>query len=226
MAEFLDEKRNEIAARLKELKPLVDEYERLEAAAAALDGVPRRRQLAPRRRGAARSQGRSDPRRRGADEAKRRGRPKGSGTRGARRSRSSRRSPGITIPEIAEKMGIKQNYLYRVLPGPRRGRARRQGRPRLAPEGRRLRCVATADPRPEDRPSHAARVAAQRSRRSAALPGVRSSRARSPWTVIVRRRSAGSSRRCGDPARRPRRSPRAACCARCAPSPARCPRGG
>jgi DNA-binding IclR family transcriptional regulator len=26
-------------------------------------------------------------------------------------------SPGITIPEIAEKLGIKQNYLYRVLPG-------------------------------------------------------------------------------------------------------------
>jgi DNA-binding IscR family transcriptional regulator len=25
--------------------------------------------------------------------------------------------PGITVPEIAEKMGIKQNYLYRVLPG-------------------------------------------------------------------------------------------------------------
>jgi DNA-binding IscR family transcriptional regulator len=24
--------------------------------------------------------------------------------------------PGITVPEIAEKMGIKQNYLYRVLP--------------------------------------------------------------------------------------------------------------
>ena len=25
--------------------------------------------------------------------------------------------PGITIPEIASAMGIKQNYLYRVLPG-------------------------------------------------------------------------------------------------------------
>jgi predicted transcriptional regulator len=25
-------------------------------------------------------------------------------------------NPGITIPEIAEKMGIRQNYLYRVLP--------------------------------------------------------------------------------------------------------------
>ncbi len=28
-----------------------------------------------------------------------------------------RGTPGITIPEIAEQMGIKQNYLYRVLPG-------------------------------------------------------------------------------------------------------------
>jgi DNA-binding IclR family transcriptional regulator len=25
-------------------------------------------------------------------------------------------NPGLTVPEIAEKMGIKQNYLYRVLP--------------------------------------------------------------------------------------------------------------
>ena len=27
-----------------------------------------------------------------------------------------RAQPGITIPELAEKMGIKQNYLYRVMP--------------------------------------------------------------------------------------------------------------
>jgi hypothetical protein len=38
-ADFLDQKRQEIAARLNELRPLVDEYQRLEAAAAALDGV-------------------------------------------------------------------------------------------------------------------------------------------------------------------------------------------
>jgi len=25
--------------------------------------------------------------------------------------------PGITIPELAAKMAIKQNYLYRVMPG-------------------------------------------------------------------------------------------------------------
>ena len=36
MADFLDEKRHEIDARLRELRPLVDEYNRLEKAAAAL----------------------------------------------------------------------------------------------------------------------------------------------------------------------------------------------
>lgn len=39
MTDFLQQKRNEIAGRLKELKPLVHEYERLQAAASALDGV-------------------------------------------------------------------------------------------------------------------------------------------------------------------------------------------
>ena len=39
MTDFLEEKKREINARLKELRPLVDEYHRLEAAAAALDGV-------------------------------------------------------------------------------------------------------------------------------------------------------------------------------------------
>ena len=39
MTDFLDEKRKEIQARLKELKPLVEEYQRLEAAERALAGV-------------------------------------------------------------------------------------------------------------------------------------------------------------------------------------------
>jgi hypothetical protein len=56
-------------------------------------------------------------RRRGATHSGRRGRPKGSGTRGAEALALVKANPGITIPEIAEKMGIKQNYLYRVLPG-------------------------------------------------------------------------------------------------------------
>ena len=39
VTDFLDEKRREIQARLKELKPLVDEYQRPEAAERALAGV-------------------------------------------------------------------------------------------------------------------------------------------------------------------------------------------
>ena len=122
MADFLDEKRSEIAARLKELRPLVDEYQRLEAAAAALDGVPAN---APAGRGAGtaavgrRARTQTAPKRAKSNGSGtgRRGRPKGTGTRGAEALALVRSKPGITIPEIAEQMGIKQNYLYRVLPG-------------------------------------------------------------------------------------------------------------
>jgi hypothetical protein len=112
-ADFLDEKRSEIAARLTELKPLVDEYERLEAAAAALDGVPATPLMnsTPATRRAPRA---TAPRKRGATHTG--GRPKGSGTRGAEALALVKENPGITIPEIAAKMKIKQNYLYRVLP--------------------------------------------------------------------------------------------------------------
>ena len=111
MADFLDEKRKEIQTRLKELRPMVEEYERLEAAERALSGVgspPARGggspAPAPRRR---RSSGSSNGRR---------GRPRGSGTRAAQAFELVKARPGITIPELAEAMGIKQNYLYRVMP--------------------------------------------------------------------------------------------------------------
>jgi hypothetical protein len=37
MTEFLDRKRGEIAARIAELRPLIEEYRLLQAAASALD---------------------------------------------------------------------------------------------------------------------------------------------------------------------------------------------
>jgi len=121
MADFLDEKRSEIRARLKELKPLVDEYQRLEAAAAALDGVPTNATGSAAATGTAvarRARAQSAPKRaRNGNGSGRRGRPKGTGTRGVEALALVRSKPGITIPEIAEQMGIKQNYLYRVLPG-------------------------------------------------------------------------------------------------------------
>jgi hypothetical protein len=114
MADFLEEKRREIDARLKELRPLVDEYARLEAAAAALGSVPdAAASSAPRRKGGRPASG---SRKITASAGGRRGRPKGSGTRANEALALVKQNPGIKIPEIAEKMGIKQNYLYRVLP--------------------------------------------------------------------------------------------------------------
>jgi hypothetical protein len=152
VTDFLDEKRQEITNRLKELKPAVDEYSRLEAAAAALAGLggttssttsstpaAATATVTPRRRGPGRPRGsgrkKSAPkapatatatvaapapkaaRKPGRPAKRRAGRRKGSGTRAAEARSFVQGQPGITIPELAAKMGIKQNYLYRVLPG-------------------------------------------------------------------------------------------------------------
>ena len=65
-----------------------------------------------------------------AAPAKRRaGRRKGSGTRAAQALSFVQGQPGITIPELAAKMGIKQNYLYRVLPAlEQEGKLTKKGR--------------------------------------------------------------------------------------------------
>ncbi len=127
MADFVDQKRKEMEARLVELRPSVDEFHRLEAAVAALQSVAgpaaakpaqARRSATTRRRKAAAKPGRG-----------KRGRPKGSGQRGRQALELVKSRPGITIPEIAEAMGIKQNYLYRVMPALEKdGLVKKQGR--------------------------------------------------------------------------------------------------
>jgi CRP-like cAMP-binding protein len=127
MADFLDEKRREMQGRLKELRPLVDEFHRLEAAISALDGVgsDAAPTPAPRRRSKASTGGTTA----NGSSNGRRGRPRGSGTRGKQALELVKGNPGITIPEIAQKMGIQQNYLYRVLPGlQKEGLIRKEGR--------------------------------------------------------------------------------------------------
>jgi hypothetical protein len=118
VSDFLAEKRKEIQSRLKELKPLVDEYNRLEAAERALAGVEgggRSTSAATATRPARRTRGPARKKSTGGGTGKR-GRPKGSGTRGNQALDLVRSKPGITIPELADAMGIKQNYLYRVMP--------------------------------------------------------------------------------------------------------------
>jgi hypothetical protein len=130
MAGFLDEKHKEIQARLKELKPLVDEYRELEAADKALSALGKGSggggggstasapaSSAPAAAPAARRSTRRTSTRRAKSGGSRRGRPRGSGTRANQALDLVRDRPGITIPEMAQAMGIQQNYLYRVLPG-------------------------------------------------------------------------------------------------------------
>jgi hypothetical protein len=96
---FLEEKRSEIDARLKELKPLHEEYLTLQKAKAALDGVNKpARAAAGARRG-------------------KRGRPPGSGGTAAKALETIRQNPGITVTELARELKMRHpNYLYRVLP--------------------------------------------------------------------------------------------------------------
>ncbi len=123
MTDFLDEKRKEIDARLRELRPLVDEYQRLEQAAAALSGVTGS--------GSARATQRPSSRRRGGggSGSGRRGRPRGSGKRALQAHELVSARPGITIPELADAMKIQTNYLYRVMPTlESEGKIRREGK--------------------------------------------------------------------------------------------------
>ena len=122
MADFLEEKKREIASRLKELRPLVDEFHRLEAAQRALEGVGDSAPAAPPRRRAGRRPS-------SGTTGRRRGRPRGSGNRAQQALKLVTDNPGITIPEMAQRMGIQVNYLYRVLPNLEQdGKVRKEGR--------------------------------------------------------------------------------------------------
>lgn len=105
----LDETINQLEARAKELKPLHEEYVQV---VDALDRINGSSAPAPRARPSTVS---APPKPK--TKAVRKGRPKGSGQRAKQAVEIVTKTPGLTLPEIAKKMGIKDNYLYRVLPG-------------------------------------------------------------------------------------------------------------
>jgi hypothetical protein len=103
MADFLAEKRSEIEQRLKELRPLHEEYLKLERAKAALDGVDAPRRGRPRSSAPTGGGTRRRRRRRG-------------GTRGDEALNLIRQNPGVTVSELASMMNVDPpNYLYRVM---------------------------------------------------------------------------------------------------------------
>ena len=113
MAGFVDSTVKEIDDRLRELK---EEVAKLEAARSALVGG-RRGPGRPRATRTAAAPASARPRRKSS--GRRPGRPRGrsrGGTRANQALELVRATPGITIPQIAEKMGIEPNYLYRVMP--------------------------------------------------------------------------------------------------------------
>jgi len=110
MADVLSGIRKGLEKRLRELEPLIEEHAQVRAALEALKGAGSRAQrvagTAARRRRAA-----------GAGSAPvRRGRPRGSGSRAQEALKLVHEHPGITIADLAKRMKIKANYLYRVLP--------------------------------------------------------------------------------------------------------------
>jgi hypothetical protein len=102
------------------LEQLRDEVRRLEAAAAALYGGNGTRRGLGRPGGSGGTTSRSTGSR---------GRRRASGTRAAQAEKLVRENPGITIAELAARMSIKPNYLYRVLPRLQRdGKVRKRGK--------------------------------------------------------------------------------------------------
>jgi hypothetical protein len=113
VADFVDSTVRDIDRRLDELK---GEVQKLEAARSALVGGGARRgpgRPAGSRNGSGRSSGGSGGSGNGA------GRPRGrrgGNTRANQALQLVKERPGVTIPDIAESLGIEPNYLYRVMP--------------------------------------------------------------------------------------------------------------
>jgi len=94
-------------ARLKELKPLHEEYLKLERAKAALEGLD-----TPAKRGPGRPRGSASS---GSGNGRRRRRRQG-GTRAQQALAAVRQQPGVSVRELSEKLGVKHpNYMYRVM---------------------------------------------------------------------------------------------------------------
>jgi hypothetical protein len=122
--DFLTQQRRQIDTRLQELKPAHEEYLTLLEAKQALDGLkaPASGARTPARRGPGRPPGSGRGRRAAATRAPsangrrkpRRTRRRAGGTRADQALELIKSNPGIGVPEIAQRMGIRQNYLYRV----------------------------------------------------------------------------------------------------------------
>jgi MarR family len=126
--DFLTKQRQQIEARLRELQPAHEEYLTLLKARDALASVKTDGRRGPGRppgrppgkRGPGRPRGsRTKTGRTTATNGRRRtsGRGRRSNTRADQALALIKKNPGINVSDIAKRMGIRQNYLYRVTAG-------------------------------------------------------------------------------------------------------------
>ena len=110
MADLLDRIREELSTRLEELRPLVDEQRRLQAALLALgDGTDKARAVVP-------SGARTSPKRRGRKPTPakpRRRAPRGANRQAVLRAVGDR--SGATSAELAAVSGVDRNTVYGLL---------------------------------------------------------------------------------------------------------------
>ena len=111
MADVLTKIRSDLEKRLHELEPLIEEHAHVRRALDALNGAGTRAELTAK--GVAR---RARSTAAASTATKRPGRPRGTGNRAQQALKLVHAHPGITLQELAKRMKIKANYLYRVIP--------------------------------------------------------------------------------------------------------------
>ena len=110
MADVLSKIRSDLEKRLHELEPLIEEHAQVRKALDALKSAgahaEQKVKSAVKRTRSAKT----------GTATRRRGRPPGTGGRAQEALKLVHEHPGITLAEMAKRMKIQANYLYRVLP--------------------------------------------------------------------------------------------------------------
>jgi hypothetical protein len=110
MADVLSDIRGDLEKRLRELELLIKEHAQVREALDALKGAGM-----GAHRAATRTPKRPQPAKT-TTATRRPGRPRGTGGRAQEALKLVHKHPGITLGEMAKRMKIQPNYLYRILP--------------------------------------------------------------------------------------------------------------
>ena len=110
MADVLSKIRSDLEKRLRELEPMIEEHAHVREALDALKSAGTRAERAVKSAAKGPRSTKTSTATRGP------GRPRGTGGRAQEALKLVHKHPGITIGEIAKRMKIQANYLYRVLP--------------------------------------------------------------------------------------------------------------